>query len=162
MRVSEGGSGLGHLSAMSKEKMDISTSPTSKCILYWKRKVKSEYMRLRQLKRLQANMGAKALFASNYAKVQENVNILNEDWKKLRVQPIQSMKVVGGHPFLKQCTVESSFPNFTTQTLFMRTLNTVALVPIMYSWSPLQQNFMVGDHLFIILWYKNMRVFSPL
>lgn len=26
----------------------------------------------------------------------------------------------------------------------MRTLNTVALVPIMYSWSPLQQNFMVG------------------
>ncbi|XP_053118119.1 histone-lysine N-methyltransferase EZH1 isoform X3 [Hemicordylus capensis] len=126
-------------------KMEIPALPTSKCILYWKRKVKSEYMRLRQLKRFQANMGAKALFASNYMKVQEKINILNEDWKKLRVQPIQSMRLVGGHPFLKQCTVESIFPSFTTQTLFMRTLNTVALVPIMYSWSPLQQNFMVED-----------------
>ncbi|XP_061444148.1 histone-lysine N-methyltransferase EZH1 isoform X4 [Rhineura floridana] len=125
--------------------MEVPAPPTSKCILYWKRKVKSEYMRLRQLKRLQANMGAKALFVSNYAKVQEKINMLNEDWKKLRVQPIQSMKLVGGHPFLKQCTVESIFPSVTTQTLFMRTLNTVALVPIMYSWSPLQQNFMVED-----------------
>ncbi|XP_060111917.1 histone-lysine N-methyltransferase EZH1 [Heteronotia binoei] len=125
--------------------MEIPVPPTSKCILYWKRKVKSEYMRLRQLKRFQANMGAKALFASNYAKVQEKTNILNEDWKKLRVQPIQSMKLVRGHPFLKQCSIESLFPSFTTQTLFMRTLNTVALVPIMYSWSPLQQNFMVED-----------------
>ncbi|XP_044303259.1 histone-lysine N-methyltransferase EZH1 isoform X2 [Varanus komodoensis] len=102
-------------------------------------------MRLRQLKRLQANMGAKALFVCNYKKVQEKINILNDDWKKLRVQPIQSMKLVGGHPFLKQCTVESVFPSLSTQTLFMRTLNTVALVPIMYSWSPLQQNFMVED-----------------
>ncbi|KGL85803.1 Histone-lysine N-methyltransferase EZH1, partial [Charadrius vociferus] len=113
--------------------------------IYWKRKVKSEYMRLRQLKRFQANMGAKALFVANFAKVHEKTQILNEDWKKLRVQPVQLMKPVSGHPFLKQCTVESIFPGFPSQTLYMRTLNTVALVPIMYSWSPLQQNFMVED-----------------
>ncbi|NXS24065.1 EZH1 methyltransferase, partial [Mystacornis crossleyi] len=124
-------------------KMEITTPPTSKCIMYWKRKVKSEYMRLRQLKRFQANMGAKALFVANFAKVHEKTQILNEDWKKLRVQPVQLMKPVSGHPFLKQCTVESIFPGFSSQTLYMRTLNTVALVPIMYSWSPLQQNFMV-------------------
>uniref|UniRef100_A0A1D5PTZ6 [histone H3]-lysine(27) N-trimethyltransferase n=1 Tax=Gallus gallus TaxID=9031 RepID=A0A1D5PTZ6_CHICK len=130
---------------MAEEKMEIATPPTSKCIIYWKRKVKSEYMRLRQLKRFQANMGAKALFVANFAKVHEKTRILNEDWKKLRVQPVQLMKPVSGHPFLKQCTVESIFPGFPSQTLYMRTLNTVALVPIMYSWSPLQQNFMVED-----------------
>ncbi|XP_023100355.1 histone-lysine N-methyltransferase EZH1 isoform X1 [Prionailurus viverrinus] len=117
-------------------KMDISNPPTSKCITYWKRKVKSEYMRLRQLKRLQANMGAKALYVANFAKVQEKTQILNEEWKKLRVQPVQLMK---------PCTIESIFPGFASQHMLMRSLNTVALVPIMYSWSPLQQNFMVED-----------------
>uniref|UniRef100_A0A2K6TIM6 [histone H3]-lysine(27) N-trimethyltransferase n=1 Tax=Saimiri boliviensis boliviensis TaxID=39432 RepID=A0A2K6TIM6_SAIBB len=126
-------------------KMEIPNPPTSKCITYWKRKVKSEYMRLRQLKRLQANMGAKALYVANFAKVQEKTQILNEEWKKLRVQPVQSMKPVSGHPFLKKCTIESIFPGFASQHMLMRSLNTVALVPIMYSWSPLQQNFMVED-----------------
>lgn len=125
--------------------MDIANPPTSKCITYWKRKVKSEYMRLRQLKRLQANMGAKALYVANFAKVQEKTQILNEEWKKLRVQPVQPMKPVSGHPFLKKCTIESIFPGFDSQDMLMRSLNTVALVPIMYSWSPLQQNFMVED-----------------
>lgn len=102
-------------------------------------------MRLRQLKRLQANMGAKALYVANFAKVQEKTQILNEEWKKLRVQPVQPMKPVSGHPFLKKCTIESIFPGFDSQDMLMRSLNTVALVPIMYSWSPLQQNFMVED-----------------
>lgn len=93
-------------------------------------------MRLRQLKRLQANMGAKALYVANFAKVQEKTQLLNEEWKKLRVQPVQSMK---------PCTIESIFPGFASQHMLMRSLNTVALVPIMYSWSPLQQNFMVED-----------------
>ncbi|KAG8512872.1 Histone-lysine N-methyltransferase EZH1 [Galemys pyrenaicus] len=74
--------------------MDMPNPPTSKCITYWKRKVKSEYMRLRQLKRLQANMGAKALYVANFAKVQEKTQVLNEEWKKLRVQPVQLMKPV--------------------------------------------------------------------
>ncbi|KAF5918070.1 hypothetical protein HPG69_015952 [Diceros bicornis minor] len=133
------------LSLLDYSKMDISNPPTSKCITYWKRKVKSEYMRLRQLKRLQANMGAKALYVANFAKVQEKTQILNEEWKKLRVQPVQLMKPVSGHPFLKKCTIESIFPGFASQHMLMRSLNTVALVPIMYSWSPLQQNFMVED-----------------
>ncbi|XP_029783019.1 histone-lysine N-methyltransferase EZH1 isoform X2 [Suricata suricatta] len=134
-----------HFPLHSMSKMDIPNPPTSKCITYWKRKVKSEYMRLRQLKRLQANMGAKALYVANFAKVQEKTQILNEEWKKLRVQPVQLMKPVSGHPFLKKCTIESIFPGFASQHMLMRSLNTVALVPIMYSWSPLQQNFMVED-----------------
>lgn len=49
------------LTLLDYSKMDMPNPPTSKCITYWKRKVKSEYMRLRQLKRLQANMGAKVI-----------------------------------------------------------------------------------------------------
>ncbi|CAI9605162.1 unnamed protein product, partial [Staurois parvus] len=86
-----------------------------------------------------------ALYVENLAKANDRTNILNEDWKKLRVQPVQVMKPSSGHPFLKKCTVESSFPGFAVQTVSTRSLNTVALVPIMYSWSPLQQNFMVED-----------------
>lgn len=55
------------------EEMGIPTPLTSMCILYWKRKVKSEYMRLRQLKQFQANVGVKAWFASEYTKVQERL-----------------------------------------------------------------------------------------
>ncbi|KAM7068806.1 histone-lysine N-methyltransferase EZH1 isoform 2-T2 [Molossus nigricans] len=91
--------------------MDVPNPPTSKCITYWKRKVKSEYMRLRQLKRLQANMGAKALYVANFAKVQEKTQILNEEWKKLRVQPVQLMKPVSGHPFLKKVEDETVLCN---------------------------------------------------
>ncbi|XP_021573329.1 histone-lysine N-methyltransferase EZH1 isoform X3 [Carlito syrichta] len=91
--------------------MDIPNPPTSKCITYWKRKVKSEYMRLRQLKRLQANMGAKALYVANFTKVQEKIQILNEEWKKLRVQPVQPMKPVSGHPFLKKVEDETVLCN---------------------------------------------------
>lgn len=90
-------------------------------------------------------MGAKALYVANFAKVQEKTQILNEEWKKLRVQPVQLMKPLSGHPFLKKCTIDSIFPGFASQHMLMRSLNTVALVPIMYSWSPLQQNFMVED-----------------
>ncbi|KAM4692268.1 histone-lysine N-methyltransferase EZH1 isoform 2-T2 [Rhinophrynus dorsalis] len=117
----------------------------TKTLLCWKKRVRLEYMRLQQLKRFQANTAARTLYVENLAKAQERTNVLNEDWKKLRVQPVQKMKPSNGHPFLKKCTVESTFPGFAIQSIFTRSLNTVALVPIMYSWSPLQQNFMVDD-----------------
>uniref|UniRef100_A0A4W3HGR2 [histone H3]-lysine(27) N-trimethyltransferase n=1 Tax=Callorhinchus milii TaxID=7868 RepID=A0A4W3HGR2_CALMI len=44
-----------------------------------------------------------------------------------------------------KCTVESGFPEFSKQIIPLKTLNAVASIPVMYSWSPLQQNFMVED-----------------
>uniref|UniRef100_A0A2I3HJJ3 Enhancer of zeste 1 polycomb repressive complex 2 subunit n=1 Tax=Nomascus leucogenys TaxID=61853 RepID=A0A2I3HJJ3_NOMLE len=46
-----------------------------------------------------------------FAKVQEKTQILNEEWKKLRVQPVQSMKPVSGHPFLKKVEDETVLCN---------------------------------------------------
>ena len=45
--------------------------------------------------------------------------------------------------FIQQCTVDSGFTEFQRQLIPLKTLNAVASVPVMYSWSPLQQNFMV-------------------
>lgn len=44
---------------------------------------------------------------------------------------------------LQVCTVEFGFPGFKAQAIAMRPLSTVAGIPFMYSWSPLQHNFMV-------------------
>lgn len=49
-------------------------------------------------------------------------------------------------PFLllpQMCTVDFGFPAFKAQAIAMRPLSTVAGIPFMYSWSPLQHNFMV-------------------
>ncbi|KAF4795879.1 hypothetical protein TURU_089358 [Turdus rufiventris] len=67
----------------------------------WRKRVKSEYMRLRQLKRFR------------------------------RADEVK-------------CSVTSD-TDFPKQVIPLKTLNAVASVPIMYSWSPLQQNFMVED-----------------
>uniref|UniRef100_A0A8C5MK81 Histone-lysine N-methyltransferase EZH2 n=1 Tax=Leptobrachium leishanense TaxID=445787 RepID=A0A8C5MK81_9ANUR len=116
-----------------------------KTLICWKKRVRLEYMRLQQLKRFQAKTAATTMYTENLAKVQERINFLNEDWQKLRVQPVPRMKPSHALPFLKTFSVESLFPGFSVQNICMMSLNTVALVPIMYSWSPLQQNFMVED-----------------
>lgn len=57
---------------------------------------------------------------------------------------------------LQMCTVEFGFPGFKAQAVAMRPLSTVAGIPFMYSWSPLQHNFMVwrsflGFHILLLL-----------
>lgn len=57
---------------------------------------------------------------------------------------------------LQMCTVEFGFPGFKAQAVAMRPLSTVAGIPFMYSWSPLQHNFMVwrsflGCHILLLL-----------
>ncbi|XP_016849932.1 histone-lysine N-methyltransferase EZH2 isoform X8 [Anolis carolinensis] len=101
----------------------------------WRKRVKSEYMRLRQLKRFRRADEVKSMFNSNRQKIQERTEILNQEWKQRRIQPVHIMT---------SCSVTSDL-DFPKQVIPLKTLNAVASVPIMYSWSPLQQNFMVED-----------------
>uniref|UniRef100_A0A8C9W379 [histone H3]-lysine(27) N-trimethyltransferase n=1 Tax=Scleropages formosus TaxID=113540 RepID=A0A8C9W379_SCLFO len=110
-------------------------------VIYWKKRVKSEYMRLRQLKRFRKAEEVKSLFMSNRRKIKERTNLLNDEWLKLRIQSY--------HLCISQCVVDFCFPEFKKQAVLMRTLNTVAGIPFMYSWSPLQHNFMVEDETFL-------------
>ncbi|ETE60108.1 Histone-lysine N-methyltransferase EZH2, partial [Ophiophagus hannah] len=101
----------------------------------WRKRVKSEYMRLRQLKRFRRADEVKSMFNYNRQKIQERTEILNQEWKQRRIQPVHIMT---------SCSVSSDL-DFPKQVIPLKTLNAVASVPIMYSWSPLQQNFMVED-----------------
>uniref|UniRef100_A0A8C1D1Y0 [histone H3]-lysine(27) N-trimethyltransferase n=2 Tax=Cyprinus carpio TaxID=7962 RepID=A0A8C1D1Y0_CYPCA len=118
-------------------------------LLEWKKRVKSEYMRLRQLKRFRKAEEVKALFQSNRRKIEGRTELLNEEWSKLRIQSIPLSTTSGSLPCKKLCMVESGFPSFPNQAVAMRPLTTVAGIPFMYSWSPLQQNFMVEDETFL-------------
>ncbi|XP_034762699.1 histone-lysine N-methyltransferase EZH2-like isoform X5 [Acipenser ruthenus] len=124
------------------------TKKAQKNSVAWRRRVKSEYMRLRQLKRFRKAEKVKFQFLANRNKIQEKTEMLNEEWKKLRIQPIPATPCIG-QLSTKKCVVEYGFPEFKSQTVMMRTLNTVAGVPFMHSWSPLQQNFMVEDETFL-------------
>uniref|UniRef100_A0A673GIG1 Histone-lysine N-methyltransferase EZH2 n=1 Tax=Sinocyclocheilus rhinocerous TaxID=307959 RepID=A0A673GIG1_9TELE len=111
----------------------------------WKRRVKSEYMRLRQLKRFRRADEVKSMFSSNRQKILERTDILNQEWKLRRIQPVHIMTPVSSLRGTRECTVDSGFSEFSRQVIPLKTLNAVASVPVMYSWSPLQQNFMVED-----------------
>ncbi|KAL4657800.1 histone-lysine N-methyltransferase EZH1-like [Arapaima gigas] len=128
--------------------MDGTPSKAGRSLAEWKRRVKSEYMRLRQLKRFRKAEEVKLLFMSNRQKIKGRTDLLNEEWSKLRVQSIPLASSVSSLPS-KKCVVEFGFPTFQSQTTTMRTLSTVAGIPFMYSWSPLQQNFMVEDETFL-------------
>lgn len=111
--------------------------------------MKSEYMRLRQLKRFRKAEEVKALFQSNRRKIEGRTELLNEEWSKLRIQSIPLSTPSGSLPSKKLCMVEFGIPSFPNQAVAMRPLTTVAGIPFMYSWSPLQQNFMVEDETFL-------------
>ncbi|XP_056435010.1 histone-lysine N-methyltransferase EZH1 [Gadus chalcogrammus] len=135
--------------AVSRPQPPANAGPPSRSLLEWRRRVKSEYMRLRQLKRLKKVEEVKALFVSNSKKIEEKTNILNAEWSKLRLQPIPRSTSSGSLPSKKMCTVESGYTGFKTQVIPLRTLTTVAGIPFMYSWSPLQHNYMVEDETFL-------------
>nr|XP_046270998.1 histone-lysine N-methyltransferase EZH1 isoform X1 [Scatophagus argus] len=122
----------------------------SRSLLEWRRRVKSEYMRLRQLKRLKKAEEVKTLFMSNRQKIEQQTNLLNAEWSRLRIQSIPLSTSTGALANKKvMCTVEFGFPAFKAQAIAMRPLSTVAGIPFMYSWSPLQHNFMVEDETFL-------------
>ncbi|CAL8319304.1 unnamed protein product [Boreogadus saida] len=111
----------------------------------WKRRVKSEYMRLRQLKRFRRADEVKSMFNTNRQKIMDRTDVLNQEWKTRRIQPAHVMTAVSSLRGTRECTVDSGFSEFPKQVIPLKTLNAVASVPVMYSWSPLQQNFMVED-----------------
>ncbi|KAF0021891.1 hypothetical protein F2P81_025856, partial [Scophthalmus maximus] len=86
-----------------------------------------------------------SMFSTNRQKIMKRTDILNQEWKTRRIQPVHIMTSVGSLRGTRECTVDGGFSDSHRQVIPLKTLNAVASVPVMYSWSPLQQNFMVED-----------------
>uniref|UniRef100_A0A8C9SU02 Histone-lysine N-methyltransferase EZH2 n=1 Tax=Scleropages formosus TaxID=113540 RepID=A0A8C9SU02_SCLFO len=125
--------------------MGLTAKRSDKGPVCWRKRVKSVYMRLRQLKRFRRADEVKSMFSLNRQKIIDRTDILNQEWKNRRIQSVNIMTSVSSLRGTRECTVNSGFSEFSKQVIPLKTLNAVASVPVMYSWSPLQQNFMVED-----------------
>uniref|UniRef100_A0A3B3RA79 Histone-lysine N-methyltransferase EZH2 n=1 Tax=Paramormyrops kingsleyae TaxID=1676925 RepID=A0A3B3RA79_9TELE len=74
--------------------MGLTGKRSEKGPVCWRRRVKSEYMRLRQLKRFRRADEVKSMFNSNRQKIVERTDILNQEWKLRRIQPVHIMTSV--------------------------------------------------------------------
>ncbi|XP_039609242.1 histone-lysine N-methyltransferase EZH2 isoform X2 [Polypterus senegalus] len=74
--------------------MGLTGRRSDKGPICWKKRVKSEYMRLRQLKRFRRADEVKSMFNFNRQKILERTDILNQEWKQRRIQPVHIMTSV--------------------------------------------------------------------
>uniref|UniRef100_A0A8C6T3G8 Histone-lysine N-methyltransferase EZH2 n=1 Tax=Neogobius melanostomus TaxID=47308 RepID=A0A8C6T3G8_9GOBI len=71
----------------------------------WKRRVKSEYTRLRQLKRFRRADEVKTMFNSNRQKINDRTDVLNQEWKTRRIQPVHIMTSVSSLRGTREVTI---------------------------------------------------------
>jgi len=109
----------------------------------WKKRVKSEYLRLCFLRRDKRADEVKNAFASNREDINEELEGDGQWLQKQSVQRLIVPEILPGRS-AKKCEVTSGM-GFPTQSGPLRMMNAVKAIPTMLNWAPLQQNFMVED-----------------
>ncbi|XP_060802538.1 histone-lysine N-methyltransferase E(z) isoform X1 [Amyelois transitella] len=121
----------------------------SKVSAEWKKRVKSEYMRLRQVKRFKRADEVKVAWARNLRIMSEAIeNRENETSERGRRPFWPPPAPAPNHESLMK-RAEVSYTDasgvVTTQQVPIRIFNSVNPIPTMYTWAPTQKNFMVED-----------------
>ncbi|XP_026477949.1 histone-lysine N-methyltransferase E(z)-like [Ctenocephalides felis] len=109
----------------------------------WKKRVKSEYMRIRQIKRHKRADEVKIAWNQNRNR---SVDILLEEERRWTSSPAV-WKVEEPQPNHVSCMKKAEVVSLDgeTQSTFIRVISAVTPIPTMYTWAPTQQNFMVED-----------------
>ncbi|XP_034941956.1 histone-lysine N-methyltransferase E(z)-like isoform X2 [Chelonus insularis] len=114
-----------------------------KVVFEWKRRVKYEYMNLRRMKKFKRKDDIKLAWKQNCQnimdlKVVEHERITNGNavWCSKQKSPTHIETV-------KEANIQDLDENIQTGSI--KTMNMVIPIPAMYSWAPIQQNFMVED-----------------
>ncbi|XP_037786424.1 histone-lysine N-methyltransferase E(z)-like [Penaeus monodon] len=109
----------------------------------WKKRVKSEYTRLRSLKKFKRADEIKAAWNQNRAHLNELLE--QEDQTMIGMGPVWvcSVEAPPHQAVMRRTHVTSSCSE--PLSVPIRTISAVNPIPTMYTWAPLQQNFMVED-----------------
>ncbi|XP_047503391.1 histone-lysine N-methyltransferase E(z) isoform X1 [Pieris napi] len=124
-------------------------SKPSKVSAEWKKRVKSEYMRLRQAKRFKRADEVKVAWARNLRIMSEAVeNSESERCERGRRPYWPEPGPSSNHESLMK-RAEVSYTDASgvvlTQQVPIHIINSVNPIPTMYTWAPTQKNFMVED-----------------
>ncbi|XP_069359194.1 histone-lysine N-methyltransferase E(z) isoform X1 [Maniola hyperantus] len=121
----------------------------SKVSAEWKKRVKSEYMRLRQVKRFKRADEVKVAWARNLRLMSAAVETRDSESSERGRRPFWPPPVpTPSHEGLMkraEVTYTDASGVVTTQQVPIRVINSVNPIPTMYTWAPTQKNFMVED-----------------
>ncbi|XP_033111503.1 histone-lysine N-methyltransferase EZH2-like [Anneissia japonica] len=129
----------GQTAAFKEKKLECSVASTD-----LRKIVKSEYMRIRQQKRIKRAEQVKNAFASNRRWIEAATERHNAVWRDKPFQSIHTAASFDQLPVTRRCSIEMG-NGLETKTAPLHTLNALSSVPLVYTWAPLQQNFMVDD-----------------
>lgn len=107
----------------------------------WKKRVKSEYLRLRQQKRYKRADEVKLAWSLNRARMNEELTAENLRWAQTKA--VWTASTEASIPTQKSAEIISSEGGI--QSTPLKIINAVTPIPTMYTWAPIQQNFMVED-----------------
>ncbi|KAL0822839.1 hypothetical protein ABMA28_004836 [Loxostege sticticalis] len=121
----------------------------SKVSAEWKKRVKSEYMRLRQVKRFKRADEVKVAWARNLRLMSEAVENRDTESEARGRRPFWPPPAPSCNHESLMKRAEVSYTDssgvVTTQQIPIRIINSVNPIPTMYTWAPTQKNFMVED-----------------
>nr|XP_050864260.1 histone-lysine N-methyltransferase E(z) isoform X1 [Vespula vulgaris] len=109
----------------------------------WRKRVKSEYMRLRQIKRYKRADEVKIAWNQNRKVMTELLITEQKRWADGKAMWLAMHDIPPHVSCMKKAEVTSS--DGEVQTCPVKIINAVTPIPTMYTWAPIQQNFMVED-----------------
>ncbi|XP_023015141.2 histone-lysine N-methyltransferase E(z) isoform X1 [Leptinotarsa decemlineata] len=109
----------------------------------WKKRVKQEYMRLRQQKRYKRADDVKLAWNQNRNRMTETLIEEQKRWTETKAHWVQTPELPAHVACMKKAEVIGNEGDI--QVAPIKIINAVTPIPTMYTWAPIQQNFMVED-----------------